>query len=532
MEHDFEKLPKAEKERYKQKIEMFMGREFEKKMDPYEIDEWEDDISLWPPVEYGCIWTYLIDSPREYTKDSLKAYKSLAAYNYYYSGWVKTVYYANVNDKTCLLRAKVMPSQRINDKPHDAWLAVERKTGTVITGHCTCVAGCGEVCSHVAGILFKVEACVRLEIAKKSCTELPCVWNQLPIQVPPQTICEIDLKSPDMMKKQEDGTRPSKKKQMSISEEAPCLSRKTILDSLQNVYPDSVIFTIVPEYCIVNNEVSINNNQPEDSEDNESCVAEELDLALPVTSAVEPQQQQSVSDATGFTTSSQTPLIQSQVLDPVTTSTSTSLALPPLLSSLYNPNVALSLSDVEIEDACKDIFITMNVTKQQAENVFRITKEQSESRHWYQHRKGRITSSTAHSVIKFTYRSYPATIVKQVMQYEELSPTIPAIKWGRDHKNDARTEYFDIMKETHVNFQVDFCGLVINPKYPYMAASTDGKCSCSCCGTRLIEIKCPYSVRNENPNNVKKAGFYLKSKSGKLSLSKAIRTIPKYSISY
>lgn len=36
----------------------------------------------------------------------------------------------------------------------------------------------GEVCSHVATILFKVEACVRLEIAKKTCTELPCVWNQ------------------------------------------------------------------------------------------------------------------------------------------------------------------------------------------------------------------------------------------------------------------------------------------------------------------------------------------------------------------
>lgn len=107
------------------------------------------------------------------------------------------------------------------------------------------------------------------------------------------------------------------------------------------------------------------------------------------------------------------------------------------------------------------------------------------------------------------------------MQYEELSPTIPAIKWGRDHENDARTEYFDIVKETHVNCQVDFCGLVINPKYPYMAASPDGKCSCLCCGTRLIEIKCPYSVRNANPNHVKKAGFYLKNKSGKLLLSRS-----------
>lgn len=37
---------------------------------------------------------------------------------------------------------------------------------------------CGEVCSHVAAVLFKIEACIRLKIASRSCTELPCVWNQ------------------------------------------------------------------------------------------------------------------------------------------------------------------------------------------------------------------------------------------------------------------------------------------------------------------------------------------------------------------
>ena len=36
----------------------------------------------------------------------------------------------------------------------------------------------GEMCSHVAALLFKVEACVRLGIASTTCTSLPCVWNQ------------------------------------------------------------------------------------------------------------------------------------------------------------------------------------------------------------------------------------------------------------------------------------------------------------------------------------------------------------------
>ena len=36
----------------------------------------------------------------------------------------------------------------------------------------------GEVCSHIAAILFKVEACVRLGYTSVACTSRPCEWNQ------------------------------------------------------------------------------------------------------------------------------------------------------------------------------------------------------------------------------------------------------------------------------------------------------------------------------------------------------------------
>ncbi|KAK2149185.1 hypothetical protein LSH36_463g04024 [Paralvinella palmiformis] len=35
----------------------------------------------------------------------------------------------------------------------------------------------GESCSHVAALLFKVEAAVRLGYTRRGCTELPCYWN-------------------------------------------------------------------------------------------------------------------------------------------------------------------------------------------------------------------------------------------------------------------------------------------------------------------------------------------------------------------
>ena len=44
---------------------------------------WSDDITKWSDVKFGDIYNYLIDSKGHYMKESLKAYKSLEAYNYY-----------------------------------------------------------------------------------------------------------------------------------------------------------------------------------------------------------------------------------------------------------------------------------------------------------------------------------------------------------------------------------------------------------------------------------------------------------------
>ena len=35
------------------------------------------------------------------------------------------------------------------------------------------------MCSHVAAVLFKVVACIRLDVSSLTFTSLPCVWNQV-----------------------------------------------------------------------------------------------------------------------------------------------------------------------------------------------------------------------------------------------------------------------------------------------------------------------------------------------------------------
>ena len=54
-------------------------------VDPYDIPEhkWVDNVALWPPVDYGEIYHYLIETPGPFTREKMKAHKSLDAFNYY-----------------------------------------------------------------------------------------------------------------------------------------------------------------------------------------------------------------------------------------------------------------------------------------------------------------------------------------------------------------------------------------------------------------------------------------------------------------
>lgn len=143
--------------------------------DPYQMEngEWRTDIELYPNTSYPDIVNYLVNGVSAYSLEQLKGYKSLEAYNYFISGWVQDVRLAVVQDK-CVLISRVRHSQRSSDPCLTPWVIVE-KEGSVLSGHCTCMAGIGEICSHVAALLFAVEAAVKIRDSK-TVTETKSYW--------------------------------------------------------------------------------------------------------------------------------------------------------------------------------------------------------------------------------------------------------------------------------------------------------------------------------------------------------------------
>ena len=137
MSEYFTSLEFTARKRYLEKLKID-GRELD---DPFGIDEdqWSEDLTQWPELEFGDLYTYLIDSEGVYTKEKLKAYKSLDSYNYYHNGYVRTVYHFAA-DEWSILKARVNPSQCSADHNHEAWVIINTQNGAVRTGHCKCKA--------------------------------------------------------------------------------------------------------------------------------------------------------------------------------------------------------------------------------------------------------------------------------------------------------------------------------------------------------------------------------------------------------
>ena len=143
------------------------------------------------------------------------------------------------------------------------------------------------------------------------------------------------------------------------------------------------------------------------------------------------------------------------------------------------------------------MFESLTVSEEMAESVEKETRTQSKSNLWFQHRVGRITSSCMKAVCHTDSTNPAQSLVKSICYPMELSFRNKETDWGQKHEKTARELYFKRHKSMHEGLAITESGLVINPQWPFIAASPDGVLNCKCHEKSVLEIKCPYTHQNE-----------------------------------
>ena len=115
--------------------------------------------------------------------------------------------------------------------------------------------------------------------------------------------------------------------------------------------------------------------------------------------------------------------------------------------------------------------ITINLTESQ--QIEKITVRQSLEPEWLFQRSKRLTASNFGKVIK---RKRPPTesFLRDIFVPKDLSK-VSSIRHGRQQELIVRSLYSRKMQKMCKQFIVFDAGLVVNPSFPYLGASPDGK---------------------------------------------------------
>ena len=131
---------------------------------------------------------------------------------------------------------------------------------------------------------------------------------------------------------------------------------------------------------------------------------------------------------------------------------------------------------------------------------------------WYKVRVGCITGSTLHQVFHARDKTPSLSLILNICVEKNIQIKGPAIKWGRENEVNALNLYNLIHSDSnavsnskplsdifiHQNLKVEKLGLCIDYEKPWYAASPDGAVYCICCGHGVLEIKCPFSLKDKS----------------------------------
>ncbi|XP_065664036.1 uncharacterized protein LOC101237261 isoform X2 [Hydra vulgaris] len=451
MSYDYqEKLSKEAAERYQNKLDL-IG--LKKCLYKFASDEWKDDPTEWPALAYHHVYQFLIKSPRIYSSEAMENFKSLDAYKFFIDGWVQTIKHQKLSGGAYILHSEVRPSFRTTETPHQPWVAIEN-LGKVLAGHCDCMAGLGETCSHVAAVLFKIETANRIGMTHNVSTDLPCKWNQnFTKNINPSPVSKINLYS----SKAKEKLNLSRK---CYDVEVTHNDEMDFIKSLSTIKTRPVVLHLFPQY--------------------------------------------------------DGPFIEHKVFVPK--------QLPSSLREFYSPKY-IDLTAEELNKICTEKKQSLTLSADQIFYIEEATRNQAQCEAWCQQRAGRLTGSLLSEIYKHAINdTTSSSLIKNICNPSSINLHAPPIKWGKENEKLAFLLYQSVNLDgvignqqisltdisLHEVFQVKDVGFCIDSNMPWIGASPDGIVTCDCCGSGVLEIKCPYSLREKSLlTEIKSGSFYV-----------------------
>lgn len=335
---------------------------------------------------------------------------------------------------SCHPSVQVFHSQSLRERPLAVWILLERN-GDVVTAHSSCMAGVGEVCSHVAAVLFYLEVAVRSRDST-SATDKENRWLAPKRESASKgLIAKLDFSS--AKKKKEDldqacasglGSTPLYDTLRPSKADNPVLQaekRSKFLDRLSNSSARPVVLSLLKPYC--------NSYIPE------------------------------LSRYPG--------VVPKNFYDPVSRDK--------------------GLTDLIRE--CSSLADSLELSKRAQSLIEQQTRGQATSHKWFLYRQGRVTASVFYDVCHAGIEKPPMSLLKKLCMANKPI-NAPGIKWGRSQEKNARASYQLRAMCLHEDAKFQDSGLIVSVRDPFVGATPDGLVSCSCCGAGVYELKCPLTA--------------------------------------
>ncbi|XP_057303348.1 uncharacterized protein LOC130640806 [Hydractinia symbiolongicarpus] len=371
-------------------------------------------INSWPSLNYLDIANYIGLKQPDFLRSMQSDYKQGKSFTYFACQFVREIFINTISEdsKYCMLKCRVVPLQRVNNKPYFVWAIIVKDTpsrpgGQIISAYCSCTAGLYGACNHITAMCFRIEYAVRAGMTNPSKTSTLCTWNVpsgTKVNTKAEEISEIHFDKPHYMKDHEASQKinEAKAKFKLFSPSDP--SRLKKLQNKDNIRTE--LFAVIKD-------------------DIKGSTLWECMEGISISREAEKMN-----------------------------SNKTTLLTLPAEAETFLENRKID-SDQNITSFKKSLVYT----DEHIRYLNEATKNQNQSSEWHSHRKGRITASNFHRVftktttLQSTKKTVSAdALISDLMGYKD-NPTTHALKHGTSLEPHAKRKYQLLNKKNIKNLK-------------------------------------------------------------------------------